>query len=119
VTSATNGVGYDNRIALTLTNALNAPGGGPYDDLLVFEIVALLVDHPDNVDGRLLTNTATLDYGNGVLTDTAQVEVVEPVLTIDKTGDPLTGDAGDTITYTITVRNEAPSTAAAFELEIT
>jgi fimbrial isopeptide formation D2 family protein/uncharacterized repeat protein (TIGR01451 family) len=48
----------------------------------------------------------------------ATVTVVEPELAIAKSVAPLTGDAGDTITYTITLSHTARSLADAFDVAI-
>ena len=46
------------------------------------------------------------------------VVVVAPELTIAKTVGGLTGDAGDSFTYTVTVDHAAGSTAAAYDVVI-
>ena len=61
--------------------------------------------------------TATAEAG---LTDTddAVAVVIEPVLDITKTTPATNIEAGDTVTYTITVQHTAASTANAYDLEI-
>jgi len=57
------------------------------------------------------TNTATATAGELEVEDSATVAVMEPVLTIDKTG-PETQYIGRNVTYTITVSNTGDATAA-------
>ena len=64
-----------------------------------------------NVDGDLLINTAEVDYGSGVVTDTADVELVEPTLVIDKVAAPTNANVGDTVTFTLQVSNAGPDDA--------
>lgn len=94
-----------------LSNVVDA-NGDPADvnDQIVVELTALLVDDPANSSGDVLTNTSRLDFtdGNGdaaTTDDTADVTVVEPELDIDKSVVPLTADAGDVVTYTVTSTN--------------
>ena len=49
---------------------------------------------------------------------TAAIDVVEPQLDIQKTASPNNGDAGDIITYTLTLSHTAASQAAAYGLVI-
>ncbi len=87
------------------------------DDRIILEITARLVNAPANADGDQLTNTALVQFGPG-LTDTATVDidVVEPQLQMDKSGDITTGDAGDPVTFTIDIQHQVGSTAEAFDL---
>ena len=48
----------------------------------------------------------------------ATVDVIEPVLDISKTTTATNIEAGDTVTYTITVQHTAASTASAYDLEL-
>lgn len=89
---------------------------GDVNDQIVVQLTALLVDDPANASGDVLTNTSTLEYtdGNGnaaEASDTADVTVVEPSLDIDKAVVPLTADAGDVVTYTVTSTNTGTGTA--------
>lgn len=90
------------------------------DDRIIIELTARLVDAPANADGDQLTNTALVQFGPG-LTDTASVDidVVEPQLQVDKSGDITSGDAGDPVTFTIDIQHQAGSTAEAFDLVMT
>ncbi|MEL6466195.1 MAG: isopeptide-forming domain-containing fimbrial protein [Pseudomonadota bacterium] len=87
----------------TLSNVNDLVQNG--DDEIVVRIVAQLNDLPDNMSGDTLVNTARFITDNTDVSDTAVVEVVEPVLGIDKVADVSEADAGDTVTYTITSSN--------------
>ena len=62
-----------------------------------------------NQDSRVLASTATLTYSGSVSapTDTATITVVEPNLTINQliTAGNVGSDAGDTVSYQVTVEN--------------
>ncbi len=86
--------------------------------------------HQSAMSGDILTNTATMVSTAGVVSDSVDVEVVEPELEIRKyVTDPVTGelvdfdaapvgDAGDVFTYTINVDHTPDSTANAYDLVI-
>ncbi len=67
----------------------------------------------------MLHNTATLDYLDGPsgahhrATDSADVTLVEPRLTIAKQADPATAGPGDAVAYTIDLGNDGTSAAHA------
>ncbi len=73
-----------------------------------------------------LTNNATLDFdpGDGEDQDpidsgtTVQVDVVEPVLQIEKSVEQTEVDAGDTLNYTLDISHDETSTQDAFDLVI-
>ncbi len=114
----TNGGGATTTFAFgDVANTVDA-NGAPTDvnDQIVVQLTALLVDDPLNASGDLLTNTSTLTFtdGNGnpaEVESTADVTVVEPSLDIDKVADPLTADAGDVVTYTVTSTNNGTGPA--------
>ena len=116
--AGTNGGGATTTFSFgDLSNLVDA-NADPADvnDQIVVRLTALLIDDPANASGDVLTNTSTLDYtdGNGnpsQTSDTADVTVVEPSLDIDKVADPLTADAGDVVTYTVTSTNNGTGTA--------
>lgn len=87
-------------------------------DIIRIEVTAIVSQDPSTASGDVLTNTATLDYGLGEVEDTADVTVTEPILTIEKTGAPLTGDAGDVVDYTLVIEHDGASTGPAYDLVI-
>lgn len=95
-------------------------------DTVVIQVVARALDVAANARGDVLTNTATLsiddpDGGPRVeFQDTANVELVEPNLQLEKSVTPGVADANDEVTYTITLTNGATGgfTTSAFDLSV-
>ncbi len=74
-------------------------------------------DNAENIDNRVRAYINNIQSGNDL--PQVRVTVVEPFLTLDKTNSAIsaTVDAGDTVTYTITLDNlAATSTATAFDV---
>ncbi len=75
--------------------------------------------------GTLLDNSAMFSWDeNGTprstaTVDAADIEVIEPSLAVSKTVNTPTADAGDTVTFMITVRHAATSDADAFDVTFT
>jgi uncharacterized repeat protein (TIGR01451 family) len=84
-------------------------------------VTARVQDIPANVDGVLLTNwVRTIGAEEGIpfdLSDSADVQIIEPTLTIDKQGSLNQGLPGDTVHYTITVENTGNSPAYDVNIE--
>ncbi|MEM1181929.1 MAG: FG-GAP-like repeat-containing protein [Acidobacteriota bacterium] len=88
-------------------------------DRLVVRITARAVDADANGSGDLLTNTALLDFSGSLQPSAdASVEVVEPLLSLDKSADATTGDAGDSVVFTLTLEHQPGSSADAFDVEL-
>lgn len=90
-------------------------------DRIVVQVTAQVLNVPENVAGDPVLNVATLDYGGAdPLLDVALAQIIEPTLSIDKiVFAPPSGsvDAGDTVTYQVTVgQQDPPSTAIAFNV---
>jgi len=82
------------------------------NDRVVIQVTATLVDQAANASSDELSNTALVQFGPGLnASASAAVDVVEPLLNIDKSGSITQGDAGDAVTYTITI-NHLPASAA-------
>lgn len=87
------------------------------DDQVVIEVVATLVNVPANVNGDALNNSVLVQFGSGLdASATAPLDVIEPVLNVVKTGSISQGDAGDPVTYTVTISHANTSTAIAQDL---
>lgn len=114
------GDGINDTISFDFGQIINPVGNNtPTPQTIVVAVLARLVDHVDNTNGDQLTNNATVQFGPG-LSGTAQagVDVVEPLLDIQKSGNASTGQAGDTVNFTVTVTHEADSSAEARALRI-
>lgn len=115
----TNADGLADQTVFDFGTLLNTPDNVvDSGDRIVVEVTARVADRPANVSGVRMTNTAVLNYQTGTATSTADVEVVEPRLVIDKSVTPGTGDAGDLFNYTVVVSHAADSTSAAFDLRL-
>jgi mucin-19 len=81
----------------------------------------IVLDIRDNKDGvKSLKNRMDWIWSGGKLSGEAQsVEIIEPVLTIGKTVDPLVTALGNTVTYTIEVEHTDTSTASAYDVIMT
>ncbi|MBU7009885.1 MAG: DUF11 domain-containing protein [Theionarchaea archaeon] len=83
-------------------------------------VTARVQDIPANVNGVILTNWArTIGAEEGIpfdLSDSGDVQIIEPSLTIDKQGSITEGLPGTTIHYTITVQNTG--TSPAYDVDI-
>ncbi|MCP3912834.1 MAG: isopeptide-forming domain-containing fimbrial protein, partial [Actinomycetia bacterium] len=115
------GDGIDETVTCDFGEVINTPDGlDTVDDQIVVEVVARLKDVVANVDTDQLTNGVLLQFGPGLdRSASADVEVVEPLLVIDKSGDVNSGDAGDVVTFTVNIQHTGASTADAFDLVIT
>ena len=97
----------------TITNS-NTANATPETITITYKAVVL--NSATNNRGTTLHNSAVLSWtGGSIAAATApNVKVLEPQLTVTKTVDHPTGDAGDTIVYTVTISNDnnANSTTA-------
>ncbi len=85
---------------------------------VVYEVVVL--NTTANVRGVNLNNSAVWSWTQGTRTAAApNVTLVEPTLQVSKTATPTSVDAGDTITFTLTVQHAAASNADAFDVVLT
>lgn len=99
----------------TLTNSDTDNG---VTETLTITYRAVVLNDVANSRGFTLDNEAVLTWSQGALTAAGEtVTVVEPTLVINKSnGSPLLGQAGDTITFTITVQHAPDSDADAFDV---
>ncbi|MBS3820322.1 MAG: isopeptide-forming domain-containing fimbrial protein, partial [Phycisphaerae bacterium] len=87
------------------------------DDRIVVRVEATLVDEAANVNDDDLTNNVLVQFGPGLdASASADVDVVEPILSVDKSGSITQGDAGDSVTYTVTLQHTSGSAADAQDL---
>jgi uncharacterized repeat protein (TIGR01451 family)/fimbrial isopeptide formation D2 family protein len=112
--------GLPDQVTFNLGTVQNTPDNiENANDQIVLEVVARVDENALNQNADQLTNTATLDYGTGTVTDTETVEVVEPSLNIDKSALVVTGRPGDIIEYTLVVGHDGTSNTAAYDVVIT
>ena len=97
-------------------NLTNSDRNNDVDDTIAIEFNALVTNISGNSNGTTRTNTATVSYEAGSASGTAAVTITEPNITITKAVSPTSNvQAGDTLTYTVTVKNAA-GRADAFDL---
>ncbi|VTU01253.1 collagen-binding partial : Putative uncharacterized protein OS=uncultured prokaryote GN=HGMM_F48B01C05 PE=4 SV=1: Cna_B: Cna_B: Cna_B [Gemmataceae bacterium] len=126
------GDGVPEGITIDPGTLVNPPDGATdNNDRIVFTLRAQVLDVADNVAGRPLTNTATIDWGTGTATSAVAAEVVEPDLNVAKSVAAVNGiaasdaatpprvDAGDVVTYRVRVTHTAASTAFASTIALT
>ncbi|MFN0070036.1 MAG: beta strand repeat-containing protein [Chloroflexota bacterium] len=103
----------------TLTNTDSNNGT---NETIVITYRVVVLNHVNNVRGQTRTNSASFTSTNSPAANASAtaLTIVEPTLQLGKTVSPLTTvDAGDTITYTLTVNNSAPSNTSAFDVVLT
>ncbi len=114
---------YADRVTWNLGDIFNMPDGmNNANDQITFEVVAMLVDEPVNQNGgNDIINTATFTTGLISSTDTALIDIIEPVINVTKATVPnaITADAGDVLDYQITIAHDAASNADAFNFTVT
>jgi uncharacterized repeat protein (TIGR01451 family)/fimbrial isopeptide formation D2 family protein len=129
VASDSDGDGIDDLVTWNLGTVVNTgdslPDPNP-DDLIVFEVVAVVRDLAVNqgvpgVDLNVL-NISRLVTDTVDISGTAPFDIVAPDLVLTKTplpSDPLLVEAGASIPYRITIEHTSQSTAAALALTVT
>ena len=127
--------GYREKMTLIFGKVTNGASNSadPAADRLTVYIEARVVNVVENRAGDVIENFGNFSYqedtnDDGVidgddpsvsLSDSVEVEIVEPNLTIDKSVNNTTPKLAETLTYTLTITNDDPtSTADAFDLTI-
>ncbi len=108
---------------------VNVNGDNTQTETLVITYTARVVNTATNQNdagpGTMLNNVAQFEWAgtSGTLTSApnsaAPLEVLEAELEVVKAVDAATGDAGDTITYTVVVQHSADSDTDAFDITFT
>ena len=107
-------------VTFSLGNITNADDDTD-EEYVVVEFNALVENIDANDNGDTLANSFQVSASSPTQTQTSNsfnVTIAEPILgSITHTASPETGDAGDTITYTVTFSNDGSTTA--YDLNIT
>lgn len=115
----TNGDGRNDELLFDFGTITNTPDGvRDADDEIRVQVTAVVLDVAPNVADFDLVNSATADFGGTLLTDTESVEIVEPLLVVDKTSGETDLAPGDLTTYTVVVSHDPASSQTAFDLTI-
>ncbi|MBP7228207.1 MAG: isopeptide-forming domain-containing fimbrial protein, partial [Longilinea sp.] len=105
------------RLVFDFGTVTNANRNNAVAETITLTYRAVVLNAPGNNRGVGRNNAATWAWSGGSVSDSApNVTIVEPTLTVQKDASPTTGDAGDTITFTIVVRNQAPSNSDSFNV---
>ncbi len=85
------GDGLDDTVVFDFGTVTNAPDGvNDADDRLVVLVVGRVVNVAANADGDWLSNTGVFTFATGgPLSDTAEIDVVEPVMAVTKNMGPV------------------------------
>ncbi|MFN8480950.1 MAG: isopeptide-forming domain-containing fimbrial protein, partial [Kouleothrix sp.] len=99
---------------LTNSNSDNSPS------TITITYRAVVLDTLTNQAGTQLNNSAVFSWNSGTLptVSAANVTVIEPTLTFSKSASPTTGDAGDSITFTLIVSNTTVGTTDAYDVTL-
>ncbi len=105
-------------LSLALGDVINSDTDDNTGESYTLSLRAVVANVAGNNAGTSLINSGRLRYDVGgvpMSVDTGQVSVhvAEPIVTVTKSGDPGAGDAGDTVTFTLTIANTADGTNAA------
>lgn len=114
-------IGPDNVVTFDFGSVTNAADGMINDDdRIIVEVTAIVTDDVVNSGLEVLTNNVMVQYSAGLnASASADIEVVEPRLAIDKSSPTTTADAGDTVTFTIEIRNDATTNSHANAFDVT
>ncbi len=104
----------------TLGTITNANRNNAVDETLAITFRAVVLNGSGNQAGTNLINRATLriDGGTGgtAVVQSSPATVIEPVVNTTKTVLPATADAGDTVTFTVTLANPASGSTTAYDV---
>ncbi|MCU0962308.1 MAG: isopeptide-forming domain-containing fimbrial protein, partial [Pirellulaceae bacterium] len=112
------------RITLNFGTVTNANTNDAVPETITVTYRAVVLNSSNNNRGDQRNNLADWrwqdDFGPQNVQDSASdVRIVEPTLAVIKDASPITGQAGDTITFTIEVRHTLFSNADAFNVVLT
>ncbi len=100
-------------VSFSLGNLTNADTDNTTAETLTIEFTTVALNVSANQQGSTIANTAYFSWDSGIVNDSApELTVVEPDLSNAKNVSPVTGDAGDEVTFTITISNPVAGTDA-------
>ncbi len=122
--SDSNADGVNDRAVWTLGTIINTPDGvADDDDLLTFEVIAVVLDVPANQSGdQEQLNIAAITSSSANSSGTAAVDIVAPDVVLRKSVlNPADGfvDAGDSVTMRLVIDHSNNSTADSYDNIVT
>ncbi len=104
----------------TLGTVTNANTDNSVDETLQIVFRAVVLNVPGNQAGTNLINRATLRIDGGAggtaTVQSAPLTVIEPLVNTTKSVTPAAADAGDTVTFTVTLSNPASGSTTAYDV---
>ncbi|MFN3741257.1 MAG: isopeptide-forming domain-containing fimbrial protein, partial [Anaerolineales bacterium] len=104
----------------TLGTITNANTDNSVDETLAIVFRAVVLNINSNQAGTNLINRATLRIDGGAggtaTVQSSPLTVIEPVVNTSKSVSPTTADAGDTVTFTVTLSNPASGSTTAYDV---
>ena len=92
----------------------------PRTNQYTVEYTVVVLNSTDANRGDTPTNSAAWTWNGGTTTESApDLLILEPTLEVIKSVNPVTGDAGDTISYTLLLRHTGVSNVNAYEVSLT
>ncbi|MEM7213029.1 MAG: isopeptide-forming domain-containing fimbrial protein, partial [Pseudomonadota bacterium] len=106
-------------ISFDFGTIINMPDSDDLGEEIVIQVTARVEDLPANESGDILTNQAQIIFGpnaDDTVNAEASVHIVEPDLSIAKSGPAGPVDAGDRLTYMLEIQNSG--TGPAYDIQI-
>ena len=108
------------RMTIDLGVVTNSDTNNATDESITVEYTVVVINGGSNDRGDNRNNDATWTWDGDSTSDSADnVTIVEPELQITKTAAPITGDSGDTISFTIDLQHSGVSNIDAYEIVLT
>jgi uncharacterized repeat protein (TIGR01451 family)/fimbrial isopeptide formation D2 family protein len=121
------------QITFDLGNVIDLPNGVASDDFITIDITARVDNVVANQDGTVLGNNASVSFtapGGGTVVRNFDADagtpgvqplnltVIEPVLVLTKSANPLSVSLGDEVTFTLLIDHTAASHADAYDVTL-
>lgn len=107
------------RITFDFGNLVNTNRNNTVAETITITYRAVVLNVVSNQGGGLRNNQAALTWGTGDSlppVSAPDITIIEPVINTAKSVSPTTADAGDTVTFTITLTNPATGSTTAYDV---
>ena len=113
-------VNQGRRIVLTFGTLTNTDTNNATDETITLDYTVAVLNAAGNNRGSTRNNAVSLAFTGGTATASApNVTIVEPTLQVVKSAVPTGGDAGDPVTFTVTLSHTGASNTTAFNVALT